>query len=108
MTILYPARRNVKPFAAGLILNRPGRPRGERRMPYTAADLAWAAYELNKNTQDYEVIPPPIRGGSPEADEPDWDAMAAESHATDCLERGLIPSDVADYIAQTTLVGHPA
>lgn len=48
----------------------------------------------------------PTGDDSPEADEPDWDSMANESHAMDCLERGLIPSDVADYIARTTLVGH--
>lgn len=29
-----------------------------RRMPYTAADLAWAAQELNQDARDYEVVRP--------------------------------------------------
>jgi hypothetical protein len=48
-----PARRRVRrPFAAGL------NARPERRTPYTAADLAWAAANLNASTTQYEVDAP--------------------------------------------------
>jgi hypothetical protein len=59
-----------------------------RRMPYTAADQAWAAQHFNEDATDYDVLipgPAPIRGGSPE---PDWDAMAWEAAAQARLERG--------------------
>jgi hypothetical protein len=89
------ARRPVKSnnvartFAVGLIDTETGRL--VRPAPYTAADLAWAAAELNRDATDYDVIeaaPKSISGGSPEA-EPDWDRLAAESAALDRLEMGL-------------------
>jgi hypothetical protein len=76
MTTLFDSTRPVKSarrFAAGLST--------ERRKPYTATDLKWAAQELSRNARDYDVVSP--------GPEPDWDAMAAERWAEDCLTRGL-------------------
>ena len=57
MTTLYPAPAAVKSprrmFALGL-----AKPNRERVAPYTAADLAWAAAELNAWAADYEVEVP--------------------------------------------------
>jgi hypothetical protein len=90
MSIFTRTRPSVKPTRH---TPRPARPFGEeiypdreRRMPYSAADLEWAARELNENATDYEVLipgPAPIRGGSS-----DWDAMAWEAAAQARLERG--------------------
>ena len=74
---------SARPFGEGIFPSHE-----PRRMPYTAADLAWAAVALNENATDYDVLSPgpaPICGGSPE---PDWDAMAAEFEAQDRIERG--------------------
>jgi hypothetical protein len=56
MSIITRTRPPVKPTRK---FPRPDRPFGEgiftRRMPYTAADLAWAAVELNKDATDFDV-----------------------------------------------------
>ena len=55
MTTLFDSARPVKsarPFALGISARR------EHRMPYTAADLAWAAQHLNENATGYDVIFP--------------------------------------------------
>lgn len=93
MSIIHRTRPQVK---SARKIARPARPFGEgifpareRRMPFTAADLAWAAFELNKDTRDYEVLvpgPAPISGGSPDAD---WDALADEALALARLDMGL-------------------
>jgi hypothetical protein len=78
MTIIVLTRPRVKPTRRTA---RPARPFGtgifERRMPYTAADLAWAAAELNENATDYDV-------------EPDYDHLAAEAEAQARIEAGCI------------------
>ena len=56
MTILYPASKSVKSarrtFGVGILPQRPARlPIGP-----SEADLRWAAYELNKDCRDYEVV----------------------------------------------------
>src|SRR4051794_30313298 len=82
MITLFDSTRSVKSgrsFALGLV--------SESRKPFTAEDSEWAARELNRNAIDYEVVIP--------GPEPDWDAMAAESFAQDCLDRGLDPHDPA-------------
>ena len=75
--------RPARPFGEGILPDR-----SERRMPYTAADLQWAAETSPFADERYDVLipgPAPIRGGSPE---PDWDAMAWEAAAQARLERG--------------------
>jgi hypothetical protein len=63
--------------------------------PYTSDDLAWAAQAFGERTTDFTV-------------EPDYDELAAaESAALDALELGLLPRDLAELIALTSLVGHP-
>src|SRR5262245_48766050 len=74
--ILSPARREVKRTLN--TARRPGRFGDgilDRRMPYTAADVAWASYELNKDSTDYDIVL-------------DFDRLAGESWALDRLERG--------------------
>jgi hypothetical protein len=75
------AARDIRPFGEGVYPDR------TRRSGHTLADEAWAAYELNKDTKDYEVIPPPISGGAPVMSR--WDQMAGESLAVSRHERGL-------------------
>jgi hypothetical protein len=57
MVIFDSTIRRVKPvsrpFALGLSPERP-----ERRAPFTAADLAWAAANLNATARDYTVVGP--------------------------------------------------
>jgi hypothetical protein len=62
MTILCIARPPVKPTRHA---SRPDRPFGEGILPArrtyfvpSAEDLAWAAYELNKDATDYDVVSP--------------------------------------------------
>lgn len=79
MTTLYSSTRPVKsrkPFAIGL--SRPGR---ERRAPYSAADAAWAAYHLNADSRDYEVVV--------SAEDRRFDAMAEDARQMDLAERGF-------------------
>jgi hypothetical protein len=45
-------------------------------MPYTQADLDWAAQNLNTDAADY--------------DEPDYDALAGEAEAQARIEAGCI------------------
>jgi hypothetical protein len=67
------ARRvNRKPFAAGLTINPP-------RAPFTTADLAWAAANLNANATDFVVVGP--------ADSV-LDQKAGESVALNAFEAG--------------------
>jgi hypothetical protein len=78
MTILCITRPQVKPtrrtarkattFGEGIF---------ERRMPYTQADLDWAAQNLNTDATDDDV-------------EPDYDAMAGEAEAQARIEAGCI------------------
>lgn len=81
MTILFDSTRRVKAtrrnFACGL-----ARPNRERVAPYTAADLAWAAANLNANTRTYEVVGP--------ADSL-VDQGAGEAAAVAALEAGYCP-----------------
>ena len=68
--------------------SRPRRPSGldprDRRKPYTAADLEWAAYELNRRSARDEAL-------APAGPAPDWDALADEALAQSRLDRGLCP-----------------
>lgn len=100
MTILYDPSRNVKPttpktFAAGVFARK------ATDAP-SAADREWWAYYSN-------AVLPPASGGSPgtHADE-DLEWLAAEYAAQDAISRGLIAPDLAELIASTSLVGHPA
>src|SRR4051812_22915123 len=120
MTTIFDPTRNVKPtapasFGRGLV------PAHSPRFVPSAADLAWAASELNRDSRDYDVVvsaPRPISGGGPcevqgrlaaeSGADAEWDALAAEALAVDSLTRGLIPADLADAISRTSLVGHPA
>jgi hypothetical protein len=75
MVTLFDSARRVKSachnFALGLV--KPAC--HERREPYSAADLEWAAVELNKEATDYDV-------------EPDYDALAGEAEAQARLDMG--------------------
>ena len=78
MTTLFDSRRSVKharPFAFGLT-----RQRAERRAPFTAADLTWAAANLNQNTRQYEVAEP---------SDADYDFAAACALAQARLDAGF-------------------
>jgi hypothetical protein len=73
MVTLFDSTRRVKAsrkpaprFGEGIL---------DHRMPYTAADLEWADYELNTDGTDYDVVP-------------DYDRMAGEWVALDRLEKG--------------------
>ena len=89
MSILFDAGKPVKP----------ARPFGAGILP--ADDL----------TTSSQVEPTPADDGSVSAparqEARDFDMMAAESAALDALTLGLIPIDVAEWIAQTR-GGHPA
>jgi hypothetical protein len=89
MTILFDATAPVKtarrPFGAGILPTRP-----VYTAPFTADDAAWWA------------------ANAPSAGEPDWDALAAESYATDALSLGLIPSETAEVLMGSSVVGHMA
>jgi hypothetical protein len=92
MTTLFDSTTIVKPstFGRGVLASHP-----DDTMPYTAADLAWAAQEFGETTEGGEC-------------ESDYDELAAaEAAALDALELGLLPRDLAELIASTTLVGHP-
>jgi hypothetical protein len=57
-------------------------------MPFTEADLQWAAETSPFANERYDLLisgPTPIHEGSRE---PNWDAMAAELEAQDRIERG--------------------
>jgi hypothetical protein len=89
MRIIFDAAAPVKtarrPFGAGILPTAP-----TYRAPYTSDDAAWWA------------------ANAPSAGEPDWDALAAESYATDCVCRGLIPSETAEVLMGSSIIGHPA
>ena len=56
MSTIFDSARVVKParpFARGIAPARQ-----PRRMPYAAADLAWAAQHLNENATDYDLAGP--------------------------------------------------
>lgn len=78
MTILFDATRTVKPaartFGRGILPTV-----AARRVPSgpSAADRAWAASELNRDSEVYEVV------------RPGYDVQAAETAAVDRLARGL-------------------
>jgi hypothetical protein len=56
MNTLFDSSRPVKPASS---FGRDVFPdRSERRMPYTAADLLWAAQTLNEHATDYDVVGP--------------------------------------------------
>ena len=84
MTILFDSKPRVKAtrpsrvFGLGL-----GRNRAER-LPVgpSPEDAAWAAYELNKNCRNYEVIST--------AEGRRFDQLAEESREMDRLCRGII------------------
>lgn len=67
MTILFDATRKVK--TARRVFGQ-GIPVGDCRQPYSAADLAWAAANLNASATDYAVV-----GLTDDA----YDRMAAEA-----------------------------
>jgi hypothetical protein len=88
----HPAPRT---FGRGVI-PRPGQHDG--RKPFTQEDLDWAAQAFGEAAIDWDF----------DADhEPDFDAMAYESASQDALELGLIPTDLAEYLSETSLVGLP-
>ena len=81
MTILYhPGRLVNRNTTFGLGIAKPAR---ERRLPVgpSAADRAWAAYELNKDCRDYSV--------DTTAEDRRFDRMAADSAEMDRAERGI-------------------
>jgi hypothetical protein len=78
MTTLFDATRPVKSarlrrFGLGL-----GRPTRERRTPYTAADLEWAAVHLNADAADYDVLP----------SDAELDRLAGEAEAVNRMSAG--------------------
>jgi len=93
MTILYPAPAAVKParkarrFAAGLVASRP-----TYLVDHTADDEAWLVEDNARRAAEDRQI----------------DRRYAESYATDCVSLGLIPSDAAEFIGATSIVGHMA
>jgi hypothetical protein len=98
MTILYPASKSVKsarPFGLGIIASVPAfvsddesrgpitdRPQRPDRLPSgpSEADRPWAAYELNKDCHDYEVVTT--------AEDRHFDAMAEAAAFTAAHEAG--------------------
>lgn len=70
----------------------------------TAADRAWWA----RNDLEATMGPQERISGGPRRRRVrnPWDELAAQSRAQDCLDRGLIPADTADWMARTSLVGH--
>ncbi len=79
MTTLFDPTRPVKSarlrrFGLGL-----GRPACEKCMPYTAADREWAAYHLNADATDFDLLP----SGA------DLDRLAGEAEAVDRMSAGL-------------------
>ena len=77
MTTLFDSKPRVKPARKpfGVGLNR-------RFTGPTAEEAAWAAYEMNKDCQDYEVV---TTDG-----EQDYDRLAEESENMDRYFRGII------------------
>jgi hypothetical protein len=82
MTILFDATRPVKLTEARRFAEGLARRPSVRRMPYTAADLEWAAYELNKDATNYEVLAC--------GQDREWDRRASEAFALDRLEAGCL------------------
>jgi hypothetical protein len=79
--------------------------------PFSAADAAWAAEQFGSDFDSSDYAPDDARDELPDPGplsdlaDADLDAMALEAAAGDCIERGLIPPDVAHGIARTSLVG---
>jgi hypothetical protein len=65
---------------------------------WNPTDARWAAESFGSDFDDDDRNPDDFADFG--------DAMALESHAQDCLERGLICQDVAEMISKTSLVGH--
>lgn len=88
MTILFDGRRPVKsgrPFGAGILASYP-----TYRSDHTAADEAWLIEDNARREAMARLV----------------DRRYTESSAVDSLSIGLIPPDVAETIARTSLVGH--
>jgi hypothetical protein len=77
--------RSSAPFGFGLLRSIPS-----DRLPVPLSDLEWAEVVLNLDADDFDVID---------------EFAAAEAAAADALEAGLIPPDLGDYLARTSLVG---
>lgn len=82
MSILFDSARPVKssrrPFGVGIFSRRPVRsPVGP-----SEADRAWAAYELNKDCRDYDIIAT--------AEDRRMERLAEESAEMDLVCRGFV------------------
>src|SRR4051794_32582518 len=106
VTTLFDSAAIVKPstFAAGLLTGAPDVL--DTTAAVSATDAAWAAQvfgdvypdQCPELPDDYDFDPAELEGLDERA--------AAEAAAGDCIECGLLPPDLGDYLSRTSLVGH--